>query len=116
MDMFGSDSDTTSGGEDDEDINNIGVQDVQLAAEAVESHLHPPAVGRALFARAVSDDNTGAGGGAAQEEGDGADPCAGKRGAGGGAGGGGGGFLAQATEAEEKEAAAAATLRAPARR
>ena len=57
MDMFGRDSDTTSDGEDDDDIN-IGVQDVQPAAEAVESHRPPLAVGRALFARAVSDDDT----------------------------------------------------------
>ena len=60
MDMFGRDSDTTSDGEDD-DINHVGAQDVQPAAEAVESHPPPPAVGRALFARAVSDDDTDAG-------------------------------------------------------
>ena len=48
VDMFGRDSDTTSDGEDDDDIN-IG------AAEAVESPAPPLAVGRALFARAVSD-------------------------------------------------------------
>ena len=40
MDMFG-DSDTTSDGEDDDKDNNIGVQDVQPAAEAVDSP--PPA-------------------------------------------------------------------------
>ena len=59
MDMFGRDSDTTSDGEDDEDINNIGAPDVQPVTEAVESHPPPLAVGRALFARAVSDDDTG---------------------------------------------------------
>ena len=61
MDMFGRDSDTTSDGEDDDDIN-IGAQDVRPAAEAVESPAPPPpAVGRALFARAVSDDDTDTG-------------------------------------------------------
>ena len=55
MDMFGRDSDTTSDGEDDEYIN-IGAHDVQPATEAVESHPPLLAVGRALFARAVSDD------------------------------------------------------------
>ena len=50
MDMFGRDSDTTSDGEDDDDIN-IGAQDVQPATEVVESPAPPPpAVGRALFA------------------------------------------------------------------
>ena len=59
MDMFGRDSDTTSDGEGDVDIN-IGAQDVQPATEAVESPAPPPpAVGRALFARAVSDDGDG---------------------------------------------------------
>ena len=56
MDLFGGDSDTTSDYEDDEDTNNIGALDVQPAAEAVESHPPAPPVGRALFARAVSDD------------------------------------------------------------
>ena len=61
MDMFGRDSDTTSDGEGDVDIN-IGAQDVQPATEAVESPAPPPpAVGRALFARAVSSDDTDTG-------------------------------------------------------
>jgi ankyrin repeat protein len=59
MDLFGRDSDTTPEGEADEDIN-IGAQDEQPAAEAVEPPPPPPpAVGRALFARAVSDDGDG---------------------------------------------------------
>ena len=45
----------TSDGQGDDDIN-INAQNVQPAAEAVESH-PPPPVGRALFARAVSDDD-----------------------------------------------------------
>jgi hypothetical protein len=40
MDMFGRDSDTTSDGEGDDDIN-IGAQDAQPAAEAVESPTPP---------------------------------------------------------------------------
>ena len=55
MDMFGRDSDTTS----DYDID-IGAQDGQPSTEAVESHPPPLAVGRALFARAVSDDTAAA--------------------------------------------------------
>ena len=67
---FGGDSDTTSDGKDDtKDI--IGAQGVQSAASAVELHPPPPAVGRALFARAVSDidtDDTPDGGGETKGE------------------------------------------------
>ena len=58
VDLFGRDSDTTTTDDDGEDgIDSGGPLTVQPAVEAVESP-PPPTLGRALFARAVSDDDT----------------------------------------------------------
>ena len=61
VDLFGGDSDTTTD-EDDAAEDNIGAQDVHPAAETIESPPPPHAIGRALFARAVSEDDRNDGG------------------------------------------------------